>query len=145
MERITGQISKDSAFEFNSVPIFLIFKLGDKNRPDWIPYSSKILWSVLRCVEPWRLQVLPFQERVLLLQGPHHITAPHPAASSATGQRTIQTSAYKNPTSSLSFSWEPNGHIIRPEFCSNIWIQLCGFKTLIVNYVLRLIDIDYIG
>lgn len=79
MERILARIQKTQRLSSILAPSFLSIKLGEKKRADWIPYSSKILWSasLLRCVVPWRLQVLPFRERVVLLRG--HIMCQHPA------------------------------------------------------------------
>lgn len=141
MERILARFQKTQRLSSILAPSFLSVKLGDKNRADWIPYSSKILWStgMLRCVEPWRLQVSLLQERVVLLQGPHHVPALYLTASSATGQSNTL------PQFFLRAKWLHDKARILWQYMDATMCYRQNFKILIVNNVFRFIDIDHIG
>lgn len=51
---------------------------------------------MLRCVEPGRLKILPLEERGMLLEGSHNVTAPYPAA--------VSSFEAENPSISLQLS-----------------------------------------
>lgn len=57
---------------------------------------------MLRCVESGRLEILPLEERGMVLEGPQNVTAPYPQQSPASRQR-IQVWAYSYPKPCLSF------------------------------------------